>query len=430
MVSKKDAAKAAFDKDDIDSALIKSEKGKPLSVPANIEYILQNDPEWQGVLKLNQMSGEVDKVKQPPITGGVGPWRDSDDTRLSVWCSRKYGLHGSTKNMFEVVNAVADDHSYSPVRDYLNSLKWDGKRRLKDLCKLYFGANEAPDKYLELAMVYWMRSAVQRAFQPGCKADCVLILEGDQGKKKSSALKVLCGAAWFMDTPIKIGSTDAYQAMQGIWIVELAELDSLNRSESSSSKAFFSSTADRYRAAYGRRVITIPRQCVFAGSVNHRHYLRDETDNRRYFPMWCTFFDLAALAADRDQLWAEAVADIKAGERWWPEDEDEKALFKSEQEKRYVGDAYEDKIERWLRDTPMPSNSVSMEAILGKALGLDVKSWTKAEQMRVGTIMLRLKWIKRRPDDGSGKRPYRYFPPSDWNDIPVNGESSDGGVEF
>lgn len=420
-MSKKDAAQAAFDQVNVDEMLVKSEKGNPLSIPANIECILQNDPEWTGVLRLNEMSGEVDKVKSPPIAGGVGPWRDTDDTRLAIWCSRKYGLHAPVKAIFEVVNAVADEHSYSPVKDYLESLEWDKVSRIPTMFKRYFGANEAGEDYLKLAAMCWMISAVARAYIPGCKADLVLILEGLQGKKKSSALKMLCGDDWFMDTPIKIGATDTYQAMRGMWIVELAELDSLNRSESSASKAFFSSSKDRYRPAYGRRVVTILRQCVFAGSVNHRQYLRDETDNRRYVPVWCEGFDLEGLAADRDQLWAEAVHFFKDGHRWWPETEEEKALFKVEQEKRYVGDAYEDKIEKWLRDNTLLE--VTMENLLGKALGLDVKSWTKPEQMRVGTIMNRLGWVKKRPDRG-GSRAYVYFPPKDWNNSGVEDDDS------
>jgi len=428
MSAKKDAAQEVFDKLDVDAMLIKSEKGNPMALPANIECILQNDAEWQGVLRLNEMSGEVDKVKQPPISGGLGQWRDTDDTRLSIWCSRKYGLHASVKNMYEVVNAVADEHSYSPVRDYLDNLTWDKTPRLATMLRKYFGASaEAPDKYLELVGIYWMISAVARTYWPGCKADCVLILEGEQGKKKSTALKVLCGDDWFMDTPIKIGSTDAYQAMRGIWIVELAELDSLNRSESSTSKAFFSSTKDRYRAAYGRRVISVLRQCVFAGSVNHRQYMRDETDNRRYLPVWCDEFSLEELKADRDQLWAEAVALYKDGHRWWAEDDDEKALFKEEQAKRYIGDAYEEKIERWLRDNP--AIEVTMEKLMGNALGLDSSKWSKAEQMRVGTIMTsRLGWVKKRPER-SGTRIYVYFPPKNW--LSVNYEpGQDAGKEM
>ena len=128
---------------------------------------------------------------------------------------------------------------------------------------------------------------------------------------------MLAGDDWFTDELAEIGSKDAAQQMRGIWIIEIAELDAISRAEVSRIKAFLTRTTDRYRPPYERYIVTVPRQCVFAGSVNPETYLRDETGNRRFWPVRCGNIDLDALVRDRDQLWAEAVARYREGAIWW-----------------------------------------------------------------------------------------------------------------
>ena len=194
----------------------------------------------------------------------------------------------------------------------------------------------------------WMISAVARIMQPGAKVDHMLILEGPQGTKKSSALKMLAGADWFTDELAEIGSKDAAQQMRGIWIIEIAELDAISRAEVSRIKAFLSRTTDRYRPPYERYVVEVPRQCVFAGSVNPDTYLRDETGNRRFWPVRCGNINLDALSRDRDQLWAEAVARYRDGTIWWLNEAELIADAKIEQDQRYQADAWDARIDRWL----------------------------------------------------------------------------------
>ena len=273
------------------------------------------------------------------------PWTDADDVRCAEWLQRRE-INVAPVVVSRSVGAVARDIRIHPVREYLNRLHWDGTPRLEGWTVTHLGAEDTP---LNRAFgSLWMISAVARILQPGSKADHMLILEGPQGAKKSTALAVLAGDGWFTDELAEIGSKDAALQMRGVWIIEIAELDAIGRAEVSRIKAFLSRTVDRYRPPYDRYVVDVPRQCVFAGSVNPDTYLRDETGNRRFWPVRCGCIDLDALRRDRDQLWAEAVVRYREGAIWWIDDRDLITAANAEQEARVQGDAWNARIDRWL----------------------------------------------------------------------------------
>ena len=159
----------------------------------------------------------------------------------------------------------------------------------------------------------------------------MMVLEGTEGIGKSSALRTLAGE-WFSDTPLDLNSKDTYQALRGMWVLELAELDSLERAAASRVKAFCSSPVDRYRPSYGRMTQDFPRQCVFAGTTNEREYLTADHGNRRFWPVTCGRIDLEALARNRDQLLAEALHLYREGTTWWIDSKSDIATFAREQQ--------------------------------------------------------------------------------------------------
>jgi putative DNA primase/helicase len=372
----------------------------------NVVRILQLHPAWVGHLRFDEFRGRI-LLNDPPWNDFARPrilepaWVDEDATRLAGWLRNEfhqYAFAPTISDCERAVDVVAHAHGFHPVREYLEALSWDGVARLATAPATYFGA-EASD-YTSNVFRWWLISAVARIFRPGCKADHVLILEGRQGKGKSTALRILAGE-WFSDTPIDLNSKEAYAQIRGRWLVELAELDSLFRAEASRAKAFFSSSKDDYRPAYARREREQLRQCVFAGTVNEGVYLKDPTGARRFWPMVCRDLDLPALTRDRDQVWAEAVALFRQGARWWPDSGEVQAL-EQEQEARTERDEWADKIERYLRTV---GGEVSGADILQHALGLEPRDWTRANQTRVGTIMLHgLKWAKRKQRGEAGTR--------------------------
>lgn len=407
--------------------------GMPERNEANVITALSNDEAFAGALVFDEFRQEVVVMQPLPWAEAAAilprPWSDADDVRCAEWLQRRE-INVAPAVVSRSVTAVARDIRVHPVRDYLNSLQWDGVSRLETWTITHLGAE---DTGLNRAFgSRWMISAVARIMRPGVKVDHMLILEGPQGAKKSSAIKVLAGEAWFTDELAEIGSKDAAQQMRGIWIIEIAELDAIGRAEVSRIKAFLTRTTDRYRPPYERYVVEVPRQCVFAGSVNPDTYLRDETGNRRFWPVRCGRIDLFALHRDRDQLWAEAVARYRQGAIWWLDEPELIALAATEQEARYHSDAWDARIDRWLtyerrrvnhgyancddwRDEEVerasPLTEVSVGEILESALGIEPARWTRADQMRVAAYLKTRGWQRYQARIGTGRnapREWRY----------------------
>jgi predicted P-loop ATPase len=258
--------------------------------------------------------------------------------------------------------------------------------------------------YVEAVGSKWVISAVARVFEPGCKADCVLILEGEQGIKKSSALKALA-PAWFTDDIADLGSKDSSMQVHGVWIIEIAELESMSKAEIGAIKAFITRTVDRYRPPYASRLVHQARQCVFAGSVNGSDYLRDDTGGRRFWPIRCGDINVEALARDRDQIWAEAMQRYRNHATWWLDNSAVVVQAETEQLARYRGDAWDAKIHQFIQY----EDEVTIHQILADVLGIPVGKWTQTDYNRVAASLRVAGWRKARARDGE-ERPYVYRP--------------------
>lgn len=403
------------------SFLVVNKDGQPKPLLANAITALREAPEWAGVLAFNEFSLGTVALKSAPWGGPATgrEWTDHEDRLTANWLQHE-GVYVSVEIAGQAVQTVAKDRRFHPVREYLDSLQWDGTKRIDTWLSLYLGAE--PSDYAAAVGARWLVSAVARIYQPGAKADCCLILEGPQGSKKSTALRIIAGD-WFTDEIADLGSKDAAMQTRGVWIIEISELDSMSRSDVGRIKAFMSRATDRFRPPYGKRPVESPRQCVFAGSVNHNTYLRDETGGRRFWPVLCTRILVEDLARDRDQLWAEVVACFRSGVTWWLDSPELNAVAEQEQAARYEGDPWDARIAEWLaypRErfdgvnhpvAPFSSNSesVTIADILAHCLEKPIGQWNQADQNRVARCLRSHSWERFKAREGD-QRKWRYRP--------------------
>jgi predicted P-loop ATPase len=382
--------------------LLMTDTGAPRALLANAITALRLAPEWEGVLGFNEFSVATVALKAPPWSGGRAEcdWTDHEDRLTADWMQH-HGIYVSVEVAGLAIQTVAKDCSFHPVRERLNSLKWDGTKRIDGWLSLYLGVPPTP--YANAVGSRWLISAVARIYEPGVKADCALILEGGQGLMKSTALKAI-GEPWFTDEIADLGTKDAAMQTRGVWLIEIAELDSMSRAEVSKVKSFISRATDRFRPPYGKRLIESPRQCVFAGSVNQSTYLRDETGGRRFWPVTCTRILIDDLRRDRDQLWAEAVARYRQGEKWWLDTSELTFAAEQEQADRYEGDSWDEPIAGYVEDR----ESVSIEEVL-RFLDKPVGTWTQYDKTRVARSLKALGW-ERYKAGSKHARQWRYRP--------------------
>jgi putative DNA primase/helicase len=407
---------AAVEFGDWRTRLLRNEKGRMIPCYENVALFLENSTEWAGVLGYNEFTGGCLVLKTPPSSVSAKPGNEIEDhfdTEVVRWLEQR-GLLVKPDLVRRVVDVIGRRNSYHPVRDYLDSLPaWDGMRRIGTWLIDYCGVESSdsnPNTYAMAVGEKFLVAAVKRILEPGVKCDSVLVLEGPQGIGKSTVPRILAGDEWFSDQLADMGSKDASMQLRGVWIVELSELDVLNRAELARAKAFLSQQTERFRLPYGRRVVHVPRQCVFVGTTNTYSWLKDETGGRRFWPVRCRQIDLEGLRRDRDQLWAEALHLCRAGATWWLDEAEVVQDAIEEQRSRYQSDVWHETIAKWLEEpvarldehghpvAPFRANrnSVSIDEVLHHCIGKRLEMWTQPDKNRVAACLISLGWERHR----------------------------------
>ena len=294
-----------------------SKTAQPLATIDNVWVILEHDPLLKGKFALNAFAGRGEVLGPLPWTDRTERrlWGDNDNQGLYWYLEKCYQITGAGK-IDAALSLHSEKHAFNEVTAYLEGLVWDGAARLDTLFIDYLGAEDTP--YVRAVTRKALTAAVARAMRPGTKFDNMTILSGPQGIGKSTLLDKL-SRGWFNDSIRTFEGKEASELLQGVWLVEISELDAFRRTDVARIKQFLSQRADRFRAAYGRHVKEMPRCCVFFGTTNTGDYLQDRTGNRRFWPV-----DVGRrLAAKRvwtdldgelDQIWAEAVVRWRLGE--------------------------------------------------------------------------------------------------------------------
>ena len=388
----------------------------------NVFLLLTQHPAWDGVIGWDDFARRVVARKPTPWGAAVGEWTSEMDFELGLWMAQRCGL--LIKGEGTITNGVAmaaARNKFHPVREHLEGLPaWDGTPRLDYWLEECLGAVAGSHDYLRIVGRLFFVGLVARVMRPGIKWDYMLVLEGRQGKGKSTALRII-GDEWFADTPLRLGDKDAYMALDGVWLYEIGEMDSFNRAETTAVKAFVTTQVDHYREPYARRTIDRARQVAFAGTTNQGEYFKDTTGNRRFFPVRLVGdIDLDKLADWRSQLLAEALSVFRSGMRLYPTREEEQDFIRPEQEAREIVDPWIYKLQDYL-DEPEQQFVAAYTSLdlLTNAIGLDVEKIdnNRGAATRLGNLMAKLGWSKGR--QSSGRRDWVYRRPGTQESAPA-----------
>lgn len=390
--------------------LVRDTKGRPIWCAENACLTLEHNEAWAGALAFDEFRGLT--LLMRPVPGTTVPRHnftprpigEADIVAAVRWFNRNGWPDATKAATADALLTVAAANVISPVRHYLEALKWDRKARIDGWLSRYCGAAMTTFNYR--AGTAWLISAVARALAPGCKADCALVLEGRQGAGKSSAVRALAGPDWFHDGLHDLSGKDASAALRGKWIIEIPELAAMRRSEVEEVKAFLSRTEERYRPAYARAEVVEPRRCVFIGTTNRSDWMMDDTGGRRFWPVAVEAVKLDDLTRDRNQIWAEAVERYRAGAAWWLDRETE-AEAAAVVATRTAGDPWEADVLRAVEGMTQVSTRDIFER-----LDVSIDRRGKADSMRISGILTRAGWRQEGKFTGGPNRgSTRFIPP-------------------
>jgi len=309
-------------------------KGKLLQTIENVLIILENDFLLKDKFAYNEFANRARVIGKLPWSDEIDrDWRDDDDAGLRYYIEKAYDISAANKIQDALAIALRNK-AYHPVREYLETLTWDGQERVSTLLIDYLGAEDSA--YTRAITRKHMAAAVARVMEPGIKYDYMLTLSGPQGIGKSSFILIL-GGEWYSDSLTTVQGKEAYEQLQGCWLMEMGELMATKKADIETLKQFLSKCEDIYRVAYGRRTNRFPRQCVFWGTSNDKEFLRDKTGNRRFWPVDCGAHEptkniFKDLSIERDQIWAEAMVLYRSGEKLYLEGQELEEAVRQQEE--------------------------------------------------------------------------------------------------
>ena len=345
----------------------------------NAERVLTEGAPYKGRVWFDEFFNRVFiKCGKEPIR----EWEDGDEIEVMTDIQTTYGIpHMKSSFVHQAMRKVASKNRRNAPADWMNSLRWDKTERLMRFFNLAFGAEH--NEYHSCAGRNFLLAMVARTFRPGCKVDTLPVFEGKQGSLKSSALEAITGKEWFAETSEPPDRKDFILALEGKLCVEICELDSFRKAEITTIKAMLSRSTDRFRLPYSRAAQDFPRRSVFAATTNHSDWQADETGARRFHPITCGEIDLEYIRDEREQLFAEAVHEFKAGGKWWEMPGDSTL---ERQDRSRTTDPWEKPVMEWLDQNPMIEN-ITTDDIMRECLRIDISAFKKSDQMRVAAIL-------------------------------------------
>ena len=357
------------------------------------------DPLWKDLLCKDELSAKIVYGTEPPFQDTYGITRrkgseviDTDVNYFRAHIENTMNISYSENEMWSIIRTIAERNAFNPLKDHLDSLVWDGVPRLANVLFDYAGVvprDEAHRALLVKVWLTWTTGLAKRAYEPGCKFDEMFVLDGVQYLGKSAFWRILAGS-FFCDTPIDLSSKDAYINIQGVWLYELAEMETITKADTDRQKNFLSSTMDKFRPPYQRTGVNVPRSTAFCGTTNESLYLTDNTGSRRFYTATCEgYIKQDEFKKVRDQVVAEMVHNYKNNTvQTWLSPADHE-LHTLENLKKTPEDWFKRPITEWIENTK--PTAVSLSQVYDGA-HIPVGNRTRSFQMRIDKIMKQLGW--------------------------------------
>jgi predicted P-loop ATPase len=369
----------------------------PIPNLSNAVAVLHIDPAWVPArLWYDEFLDQILFANSP-----THELTDEDVSAFTAYLQKTVGMRSVSESVSaSAVRYVAHQRVRHVVREWLVSLVWDGIPRIALAFEDHWGVTcdaSQPCEYVRAASQNFLIGLVARIFQPGCQLDTMVVFEGAQGIKKTSALRVLAGD-WYGSASESVQRKDFFECLRGKWLVEVGELDAFTRAEITRVKIVISTPVDRYRPSYGRYARDYPRQCAFAGTTNRDDWGNDETGLRRFWPLQCGVINLDTLVASREQLFAEAVYQFHQHATWW----EMPASAVEVQSDRQHFDNWTEVVTTWADlEVLKGAGFVTIADIGSAALKLPIAQLDKAAQMRIARILRLSGWERKQQRTGN-----------------------------
>jgi predicted P-loop ATPase len=376
---------------------LRKDNGRVIPDLANVLHVLREDQALVFAMAFNEMrQRSIAMTKWPvgpralqsePAPHEIG---DDDITQLQEWLQHMGLPRIGREIVAQAVEKFARERRVHPIRDWLNSLETDGGDLRQNWLTVCLGVPDDP--YHRAIGKMFLTSMVARIFEPGCKCDYMIVLEGPQGEEKSRFCRALAGGDEYFSEHLPRIDSDAVRLsmhLRGKWLIEVSELSAFLKADPEAMKHFVSQQNEQYTPKYGRSEVREPRQCVFIGTTNEDEYIRDVTGGRRYWPIKVRFVNVDRLERMRAQLFAETVLAYRANEAWWPQRDFEKAHITPVQDARQWEDALTERVAELIE----PLSEVSL-GHLGARLGFDNTKFDMTSQKRVAAILRKAGWRK------------------------------------
>lgn len=380
----------------------------PLLVTENICRVMEFDDVITSRFRLNEFSHMVEAIHNDEWLN----LQDKDILDIQRYIATNYQAFArvSKEMIVDAIKLTASKNTVNPPRDYLLGLTWDGTPRIDTWLHTVYGV---PDEPVYRAMgSNWLKGLVKRVLSPGCQFDEVLVLEGPQGYRKSTSLRVL-GSPWHVESTLSTDDKDFYMLLARNIIVEFSEGDIVGRTSARKLKAIITKTEDSFRPPYEHGIITFKRGCVFAMTTNDSDYQKDDTGGRRWLPVVLEHeANIDYLQANREQLYAEAVHRVRV----LHESTHEYPLepLRALQQEKQETDEYEDLVHTWYYtgiDNARRAEGVTILDLFKEEIDTrEGAILTKEMGWRLGAIFRRMGFVPRTVRSGTNTH-RRWGPP-------------------